>query len=305
MNDSILLSRPVQLRLTRAIIAGIWALGCSACDWLGDVPIQDLGNSNGGLGAPAEPLPPKELEQVDPGFAGHWVGYVENPFERGADGQAVATTFPSGSTQVTLDYRFEGEFDVPSGTLVFGAGPVPKPEPGVAYPPGVHHFFASGNPNGNLRVPVVEGFAYSLEERLYRFPDYDPGRTSMLLFEEHAAYADWCSVQVPLVHGEDEFDCLGADGFGSGFGPGGETCTAYRPDGSEDEVDCDFAAMCLSDLCSCSASGCEYRYNGQFVQVFLERQSDQITGTISGGLLESGYPGWYAPMGTLRLFRAD
>jgi hypothetical protein len=63
--------------------------------------------------------------------------------------------------------------------------------------------------------------------------------------------------------------------------------------------------MCLSNLCRCSADGCQLNRAGDIADVFLERQGDRIVGTISGATLDSGYPGWYEPMGTLYLFRAD
>jgi len=311
MNDSIRHSRQIRSRRALSVIAATGVLGwSSACAWLDDVPIQDLGDTSGGLGAPTpEPSPEKEFpEQIDPGFAGHWVGYVENPFERDEYGQAVPAVFGSGSTEVTLDYRFEGEVFTPAATLVFGAAPGPVPEPGVAYPPGVHHTYATASRSrlGTIfRAPVVEGFAYEMQEYLNRFAGYDPGSTSMLAFPELAAFVDWCSVQVPLDQGDGDFDCLGAGGLGGGDPLLGEPCIAFRADGTEEEVDCDFAAMCLSDLCRCDADSCQFSGSEQPVQVFLERQGDQIIGTISGATLESGYPGWYTPMGTLRLFRAD
>lgn len=307
MNDSIRHSRRIRSRLTRTLLAATWALGwSSACAWLEDVPLQDLGDTSGGLGTPP-PMPEKDFpEQVDPGFAGHWVGYVENPFERDEYGQAVPAAFASGSTEVTLDYRFEGEFFTPAATLVFGAAPGPAPQPGLAYPPGVHHsFVTNGLRPSDFRAPVVEGFAYELQENRERFATYDPGSASLLSFPELAAFAEWCSAQVPLDQGDGDFDCLGASGLAGGDPIKGDPCIAFRSDGSEDEVDCDFAAMCHSNLCQCNSQECEFSGSDQVAQVFLERQGDQIIGTISGATLDSGYPGWYSPMGTLRLFRAD
>jgi hypothetical protein len=297
-------------------VAAALALGwSSACTGFGDdVPVEDLGETNGGLGA-EQPLPEKEyLEQIDPGFAGRWVGYVENPFERDEYGQPVPVVFSSGSTEVTLDYRFERvePFIIePFATLVFGAGPGPIQEPGVAYPPGVHHYFHSFSAptrgDRSFRAPVVEGFEYQLSERLSRFAGYDPGRASMLGFTELAAFEEWCSLQGPLSSGH--VDCLGPMKAFSGGDPEGtgtgEPCIVTRPDDSREEVDCDFAAMCLSDLCACADGSCYFNRPEPVTQVFLERHGDQIIGTLSGATLESDNPAWLAPMGTLRLFRAD
>ena len=83
----------------RCVIAALlfsgWITGC-----LGDPPIEDLGSTGGG--ATTEPVPEtRSGSQLDPGFEGYWVGYVENPFERDELGRAVPAVFPSGSTQET------------------------------------------------------------------------------------------------------------------------------------------------------------------------------------------------------------
>lgn len=310
MNDSARHSRTRWLE-TRPVLAGALALGwMSACTGLGsDVPIEDLGDTNGGL-TDADPVPQKlYLEQVDPGFAGHWVGYVENPFERDEAGQPVPAAFASGSSEVTLDFRLGGEFSDPSATLVFGAGPPPTPERGVAYPPGVHHYYTwvADVPRGPFRAPVVEGFEYALGELGPRFAGFDPGQGSLLGFAGLAPFVDWCALQKPPGNTDDNFECLGAgDAFSGGDPiPGGDSCIVTRPDRSEERVDCDFAAMCMSDLCSCDANGCGFAGSEEFATVFLERDGDEIVGTLSNATLDSGYPSWYIPMGTLRLFRAD
>jgi hypothetical protein len=281
-----------------------WSSGCS---WFGDVPVEDLGSTGGSLTEP-EPVPERDfLEQIDPGFEGHWVGYVENPFERDEQGQAVPAAFPSGATEVTLDYRFEGEFFTPSASLVFGSGPAQAPQPGVAYPPGVNHYYATVFVSRAFRAPVVEGFEYQLTETEGRFAGSDPGNASMLSFQELAAFNDWCAVQAPIDRGDGVVDCLGASGI-SGGDPvaGGDPCMVSRWDGAEEAVDCNFMAMCWSDLCTCSiGNGCTFSKAEQLSRVFLERQGDQIIGTISGATLDSGLPGWYSPMGTVHLYRAD
>ncbi|HTV23029.1 MAG TPA: hypothetical protein VMG12_30280 [Polyangiaceae bacterium] len=279
--------------------------------------MEDLGDTNGGLGTPA-PIPEKEfLEQIDPGFAGRWVGYVENPFERDEYGQPLPAVFASGSSEVTLEYRFSGEYHEPSATLVFGSGPAPIPARGVAYPPGVDVYTAlsaatpmtlqSGSIYGHFRAPVVEGFEYLLSETSYRVVGSDPGRTSLLGFAELAPFVEWCALQKPPSPPTALSECLGAiDGLTGGDPfPGGDPCTLTRPDRSVEEVDCNFMVMCGSDLCSCTEEGCAFAGSDRFSSVFLERRDDQIVGSISDALLDTGYPGWYSPMGTLRLFRAD
>jgi hypothetical protein len=289
-----------------AALALGWSTGCSS---FGDVPVEDLGNTGSGVFAPAlAPVPEKESpEQIDPGFEGHWVGYVENPFQRDELGQAVPAVFPSGSTEIKLDYRIEGESFTPSATLVFGAQPAPVPERGVAYPAGVNHYFTELRTvrGYSFRAPVVEGFEYSLTESDPRSSGYDPGNASLLTFLELAAFEDWCSEQEPLPNGSGRFECVGATGLSGGDPLLGEPCVVSRADGSEQEVDCNFAAMCLSDLCSCDAGGCRFNQFLTLTEVFLERQGDEIVGTVSGATLDSGRPGWYTPMGALRLHRTE
>jgi hypothetical protein len=152
----------------------------------------------------------------------------------------------------------------------------------------------------------VEGFEYRLEERDPRYSGYDPGSASALGFQQFAAFEEWCAVQNVGAQLSGRYDCLGgADGFSGGDPLQGELCRVTHPHGVTDDVDCNFGTMCLSNLCACSADGCWLDRSGEMADVFLERQGDRIIGTISGATLDSGYPGWYVPMGTLHLFRAD
>jgi hypothetical protein len=294
----------------RAMVAAVVLGWSSGCGWLDHVPVEDLGSTDDGLSAPpsSDPIPEKEFpEQIDPGFEGHWVGYVEDPFRTGTDGQPTRAVFPSGSTEVTLDYRFEGEFFTPVATLIFGAAPAPAPVRGEAYPAGVNHYFSflSGFGSYPFEAPIVEGFEYPLTELDPRYSGSDPGNASLLRFVQLAAFAEWCAVQEGLPQGDGDFECLGAAGLSGGDPLLGDPCIVSHADGTEDEVDCNFASMCLSDLCACSAGGCVFGREQTLSEVFLERQGDQIIGTISGATLDSGRPGWYSPMGTLRLQRVS
>ena len=302
------------------IIAAALALGSGTGCWLDRIPIEDLGSTGDGGGTPAadpEPDPAPDpvkdyLEQIDPGFVGRWEGYVEDPFQPGEDGRPTPAVFPSGSTRVTLEYTlegtdFEGEGPSPEARLVFGASPAPVPELGVAYPPGAHHYFGylGGRP---FDSPVVEGFEYILKETEQRFAGYDPGHDTLLSFRQFVPFLEWCRVQEARDQGDGDYECVGASSFGGGDPIQGEPCSVSRADGSVQDVDCDFVAMCLSDLCICQEYGCDLnleRYLDPMGQVFLERQGDQIVGTISGAKLDTGLPGWYSPMGTLRLSRVD
>jgi hypothetical protein len=298
----------------RAAVAGALVLGWNSGCWLDDAPIEDLGRTEDGLSPPAAAIPEKQfMEQLDPGLEGRWVGYVEDPSRPGDDGRLEPAVFPSGSREVTLDYRFEFEDEIPrpAATLTFGAGPAPVPEQGVAYPPGVNHYFrwlGRHHPKP-FSAPVVEGFEYPLTESDARFADYDPHSASLLTFVQLAPFEQWCNVQEGRPRGGGYFDCLGEFGLAGGDPTMGIPCIVTRADGSLEEVDCNFAAMCSSDLCVCNEYGCGFTYTeGEshletVGDVFLERQGDELIGTISGATLDSGYPGWYSPMGTLHLQR--
>ncbi len=317
MNESTRHLRPSRGKSALSFVAAVIAVGGGGGCALGEGAVEDLGSTGNEVAAP--PLPEKEFpEQIDPGFEGRWVGYVENPFERDELGQPTRVVFASGSSEVTLDYRFnecpDGDPDDcpappvvprPSATLVFGAGPAEAPQPGVAYPAGVNHYSAWAGFSGRslFETPVVEGFDYRLAEGPPRFAGYDPGRVSLLLFDQRSPFVEWCAVQEPRQQSDGHYDCIGADGFSGGNPLQNEACVVTRADRAMEEVDCNFAALCLSDLCSCDAGGCTATYDPRPVSVFLERRGDEIVGTISGATLESSYPGWHQPMGTLRLSR--
>jgi hypothetical protein len=226
------------------------------------------------------------------------VGYVENPFERDELGRPVPAAFPSGSTQVTLDYRF-GERNEPLATLVFGAGPAQVPEPGVSYPAGVSHVAA--NAHRNFRSPITEGFEYQLTERDRR-NDGSPGSRSLLAFDVYAGFEEWCAVQPSGPQEDGSYDCFGGL---DDIDTGPDNCPVTLYTGETIVFDCNVAFLCLSDVCTCDADGCRSNKTGEDAEVFLERQGDRLVGTISGATIDSGYAGWYAPMGTLYLTRAD
>lgn len=269
----------------------------SGCSWLGDAPIEDLGSTAEG---PVEsvPAPDRDPGALDPGFAGRWEGYAEDPFQLGEDGRPLPTRFPSGSTSVTLDYRFLG-VSLPAATLVFGAGPAPVPMPGVSYPPGFHHYYAAFF-DANFKAPVVEGFEYELSERSLRVDN--PDNASLLATPRHAAYDEWCALQTPLPEGDGDFNCAGISSASGGDPLLEEGCVVRVADGTEKAINCDLAALCTTDLCRCDASHCALD-SDEPMQVYLQRFGDDIIATVSGAAIESDQLGWYAPLGTLRLHR--
>jgi hypothetical protein len=174
------------LRATvRRVGAAALAIGwSSACGPFEDMPIEDLGSTNDGLST-AEPTPTpgpeildppipggKDPVPLDPGFEGRWGGYAENPFRRDENGQVVPAVFPFGSSDVTLDYRFEGPLLLPQATLIFGTGPAPLPERGFPYPAGVSHYFATtdhqssgGSPGASPSASVLPALGIGAARR--------------------------------------------------------------------------------------------------------------------------------------------
>lgn|GEM_PF-3475246 len=269
----------------------------AGCSLFQDLPLEDLGNTGGSSGLPS---PPEEEGDgsIDPGFVGHWVGYAEDPFRTASDGRPAIYTFPSGSTDITLDFSFEQEA-FPVASLVFGTGTPPPPEAGVSYPPGFDHYRSTFN--YPFQAPPVEGFAYHLTETVLRFED--PGKAAILTYSQFEALADWCPLQPALPAGNgDYFECSGGGGFSGGDPALGIPCRVDRLDGTEEDVDCNYVALCASEVCRCSEEGCVFN-NDRASQAWLEVNGDEITGTFSSTVLDVGQPGRYVPIGPVHFHR--
>lgn len=282
----------------RLLWAALITASGAGCSWFQDLPIEDLGNTGDGSGLPS---PPEEGGgEVDPGFAGHWVGYAEDPFQRAPDGRPATYAFPSGSTDITLDFSFETVF--PIANLVFGSGTPPAPETGVSYPPGVDHFRAGqGVP---FQAPPVEGYTYHLTETIGRAGD--PGKVAVLTYRQFEGFTDWCQLQPALPAASGNFDCAGASG-GANQDPRVATpCLVFHPDGTEEAIECSYLALCTSGVCDCSETRCDVNYdNDRLSQVWLEVNGDEIIGTFSGTVLEAGQTAWYMPIGPVHFHRVD
>jgi hypothetical protein len=253
------------------VLAAAHVAGCQRID---DLPIEHLGNTQDELpvGAPPAGSSP---------FEGQWLGHAEFPAYRSADGQPAVYTFPSGSRDFGLDLAFEdGVFA--GGSIIFGAGTVPEPESGVAYPPGFEQL-----PSLGYRPTPLEGFAYRLTDVTDSSFPVDPGemRFQYELFEPHAT---WCPLQPSTLVEADYYNCTGAGGASGAVSEndGPPVCSQTLADGTTEPVDCGLVTLCLSDACQCEAQGCSYNPQPMVGQIFIERDGSELLAILPDTVVE-------------------
>jgi hypothetical protein len=216
-------------------------------------------------------------------FTGRWRGQASDLLDLSvsAEGATPAFTFPSGSSDITLDIAFPDPQEL-DATLVFGsAAPPPATDPLASYPPGTTFHDYDSHP------AALEGTVYHLFQQLvlsevapenresngniqgtpsgYSLADAD----GILRLEYNTAdlYSDWCALQpsLPTPSNPRLFNCLGADGVDQASDG---TCYTYNnadadyyarvdPSGAHGiipsagrRVDCARAFACF-DQCSC------------------------------------------------------
>lgn len=297
-----------SLCLLAAAGASLGVTGCSQADGL---PTRDLGatparltdapDESGGAGEGTDVI---HDGIVDPFIIGHWVGQAENSFaSAGPLGERPTYVFPSGSTDITMDLD-----SFPGGQIVFGAGTPPAPQRGVAFPPGFNHFYAAlSNRDATFpALPPIEGFAYRLDEGIYRLADNDTGAAAGVLavsYLANAPFEPWCALQPALPEGDGDFNCIGSVGLTGGDPLTGEPCISSLPNGTEEPVDCNLATLCApGGVCDCREGGCgldDYRYH----QLWLIREGDELIGNFVGAVFDHGTPGRFLPIGSVRFRR--
>jgi hypothetical protein len=264
-------------------LAGM-TLGCA-----GNVLDQrDLGNTS----TPINPMPVIGTDgTVDPIVVANWIGHAEDLFEpTTADGQRPNYTFPSGSTDIALQL---GE-QAAGGHLVFGAGEVPVPESGVAYPPGFDAYAAfTTKGQQNLQLPPLEGFAYGLFG-----VHYGEDRTGIaggslgLGYAVNEAYGNWCLVQTPHENKVGGYDCVTATASVDR-----QECSIYQA------FDCNLGALCQADsVCHCYRAGCTIQ-SGEVNELWLVRDGDDLLGNFVGTVVDYGNQTRLLPLGTVRFKR--
>jgi hypothetical protein len=275
------------------------AFGCAARD----LEERDLGNTSPPLISNEPAQPGERLPVVGPDgwvdsfVEGHWVGLAENLFApSGPNGERPAYAFPSGSVAFTLDISLEDPTD-PSGQIIFGAGAIPEPEPGLIYPPGLTIPII---PIGSLALPLPpqEGRPYALREYVMRVGgDSSVGAGALALsYVSNAAYADWCALQAPRPRGDGRFDCrIESD-------PDDPTALCSEGDA---KFDCDLFNLCQSsNICQCNEAQCELA-GGERGDLWLIRDGDDLLGTLVGAVFDHGFAGRYLPIGSVRFQRVN
>jgi hypothetical protein len=299
--------------LSRSLIGALACIGVGsmACA-RADLDERDLGSTFAQSSADPPEADRTPLVGPDgdvyPVIEGRWIGHAEDLFApAGPDGERPIYTFPSGSTEFALDLWFDRGirhgsqfFDqnwVPFGQLVFGAGTVPEPLPGVVYPPG---FVRPAGPSNasDVQLAPLEGLAYSLEESVLRVSQgvgVAEG-TLALGYNASAAYEAWCSLQTPRPLGDGRFDCLA---LSENTDPNAPLCSA-----GEERYECALADLCdARNICSCTETECHG--SGELIDLWLIRDRSDLLGTLVGAVFDYGIPGRYMPVGTIRFQRVS
>jgi hypothetical protein len=307
--------------LSFASICLLSSAGLIACQ---TQPDRDLGDTpaHRALNTTSEPTERFGGSPLD--FVGRWVGVAEEPLALG--GVNDTYRFPSGSSEITLEIPDE-EFEIGDlrGTLVFGSGLVPPPDPDLGFPSDVDYYrdldyFGSGRYQGPL--PPYEGFAYEVAEIFERgMTTLDDERNPIVAdgvlhlgFNTSELLAPWCELQQPQPTGDGGFSCVKGIGRGtegdlcivgfSGLTPEEEAAVVAMGVSLDDElVDCNKRYLCNREVCECSETGCR-EGGGSGGQLSLRRVGDTLTGIFSGTVFVNARK-LPVPLGTVRFTRAD
>ena len=169
-------------------------------------------------------------------YAATWTGYTQ------------AATFSDGSDHVRLTIDPGG-----GGFLQVGDSAVfaPPSDPHLGYPPGTGSAFKTTGSG-----PPYPGFRYPLHATVVESSRLRVG------VDLNDVYKDWCALQTPIAlttnpnGGEGGYGC--APSWTKIEHPlDSETCTLFSPDGSTDEVNCDWLSLCwFPSICICTADAC-------------------------------------------------
>ena len=276
MNDTTSCTMTWQL-----VLSALLAASSSACS-ADELPVRNVGNTSSELELTSPVTTP--ILSGKARFEGRWLGQTEDPLVRDAQRRPMDYAFPSGSRQVVLALALQG--DVLEGSITFGDGVPAEPEAGVPYPPGVNYGLAL---LGNIIPSPIEGLAYPLTD-----VDADYGTGAMdevvLSYARFTGFAAWCALQPALAWGDDHYACVqAAAGAGGGVeADGSRRCTAYLADGSEEPVDCDYWALCISaGPCVCDAGGCAVDGTTSN-RVYLQLSDGELRATFPETVVEHG-----------------
>jgi hypothetical protein len=292
--------------LPRLPAIALSALALSACGQATEIP-HNLGNTidenTADEGDTGEP--PATFSASD--FTGVWIGEAEDPLASSDGAGPAIYQFPSGSTQIRIDYATNDEGVLVNPRITFGEATTPPPLGGVGYPAGTK--YRSGIERQAAVLPPVEGFQYVLwaSGELVEFAE-DIRRTLLdeavqdgivhFSYLANEAFDKWCSGQLPFpieVPGIDvasPYSC--ANSFLYGFPIDdptvpNETCThrPFNPEmpdvlGPEQTIDCWHLTLCdggSGPICSCFEQGCVV--SSAMSELTLRRDGDELVGTFS------------------------
>lgn len=296
--------------------------------------VEDLGSTGGGEQNPElrEPF----YESVAQ-FEGVWIGQAEEPLGASStDARVPAYLFPSGSSQIVLELRYDegsSNGDV-VGTIAFGEGEPPPPpvNPDIGYPVGLSYqellsysepaaFQFSGVLDDYKPLPPLEGFVYSIRYGylLTETPPANevgvPDGVLRINYNTSEYLAPWCELQTPLSDAEGGYTCMPRiQGNPYGQVPGECMITRLEADGTvheEEPIDCDKAFLCgrpsgrpEHSRCACDAEGCVAEPDLDWAMISLRRSGDGLVGIINEGWFLNAR-GLRVQLGTLRFRRAD
>jgi hypothetical protein len=292
----------------------VWSLLLGACGQSSGAALHNLGDTDAPLAVDAAP------KVTD--LAGSWVGEAEDPLGASVNGAPAVYHFPSGATQIHLDFNVATKQRLRSetkGTLYFGADDPPPPPSNfdIGYPEGVDYNQSALSAAPTL--PPVEGFRYTLFaqigtmlEDIQWLTDADVSDgVFRLSLTQNEVFEDWCAAQpnVPLLDGKT-YTCLGTQGYLWGNdGP----CEMVRPGlpargvNSDDvPVDCGKLFLCevsTTPICRCDSMRCYVNQDNHY-GLFLRRQGEELVGSFAQTPLldANGAP---TSVGTVRFHRAD
>jgi hypothetical protein len=299
-------SRPPRLLLAALAGSSLAAVACGGSELeqrdLGNTSVLDKGTEHSD---PNERIPVILADGwIDTFVEGHWVGQAEDLFSpAGPSGERPTYTFPSGSTQISLDLSLSDP-TFPTGQITFGEGAVPKPAAGVPYPPGFDAQLAgdaAGLGGVDLPLPPLEGFSYGVLESIWRLSDDKSGVAAGALavgYAANASYADWCALQPSEPNGTS-FDCISPSPLGKDA-----ACTRNGPD-TDLHFDCRLGSLCEArNVCTCVERGCQAAA-ASIVQLWLMRSGENLIGSFVGAVFDYGGGGRFLPVGNVRFQREE
>jgi hypothetical protein len=245
---------------------------------------------------------------------GSWVGEAEDPLAPAVNGAPAVYHFPSGATQIHLDYNpAKRSRSEANGTLYFGADAPPPPPSNfdVGYPEGVNYF---ENGLTAQTLPPLEGFRYTLTAKggsgVEWLTDADVSDGVFRFYvSQNEVFQDWCAAQpsLPLLDGRT-YTCVGTQGYGAST----DGCEMVQPGLPADgvnpmiPVDCGKLFLCAglpTPLCQCNTQSCTANVVNDY-GLFLHRQGEEFVGSfVQTPFIDAkGSP---TSVGTVRFHRAD